>query len=165
MTLLEVSSKATTFAAAHADLAAEVTTLDAQIAALKAAALPNIKALLKREVATKDTLINAIGESEHLFQKPRTLVISGIRCGFAKSPGKITITDSDKTVDLIQKHLSDQFDILVHTTYAPVKKALAQLPAKDLKSIGVTITDTTDRVIADPVDSDITKLLASILEA
>ncbi|MDF1486722.1 hypothetical protein PY257_16355, partial [Ramlibacter sp. H39-3-26] len=50
------------------------------------------------------------------------------------------------------------------TTQRPVKDALAQLPAADLKKLGISITDAEDEVIVRAVDSEVDKLVDALLK-
>ena len=64
----------------------------------------------------------------------------------------------------IKKHLPEQADVLIRTKEAPVKEALAQLTAAELKKIGVTIEDAGDTVVIKPVDSEVDKLVDALLK-
>ncbi|HRQ63918.1 MAG TPA: hypothetical protein PKZ76_03490, partial [Xanthomonadaceae bacterium] len=106
----------------------------------------------------------AVEASPDLFQQPKTRTLHGIRVGWMKQRGKLEIADTASTVALIEKLLPDQVDVLIKTTKAPVRPALQQLCVRDLKRIGVAVTDDVDTVVIKAADGDLDKLIAALLD-
>lgn len=162
--LAGIEERAKNYRQARDLLADRLRQLDDQMEAAKRRAMPLITSALGAAKAAESELSAAIQENPGLFEKPRTLVVHAIKVGIEKQKGKITVEDADRTVELIRKHLADQFDALVKTKYKLVKAALNQLKAADLKKIGAEASAAGDVVVIRPVDSDLEKLLNAFLK-
>lgn len=99
-----------------------------------------------------------------LFTEPRTVVAHGIKFGFRKGKGSLEWADDAQVVKLIKKLFPEQAEVLIKTTEKPVKAALQELPAGDLKRIAVTVEETGDVVLIKPVDGEVEKLVKSLLK-
>ena len=53
---------------------------------------------------------------------------------------------------------------LVKITETPIKSALSKLSGDELKRLGVTVEDAGDEVTIKPLDSDIDKIVAALLD-
>jgi hypothetical protein len=126
--------------------------------------MPLIKKWVERAAAEQAILEALIKESPELFDKPRTIVLFGIKVGLGKGKGKIEWESASSVVRLIKKHFPEQADLLIKTTEKPLKKALAQLSVAELKKLGIQVDETDDQVIIKSVDSEIDKLVAKLLE-
>ena len=73
--------------------------------------------------------------------------------------------DADAVVARIKKHLPDQVDVLIQSKDVPVKSALAQLTAVELKKLGVSVTDAEDQIVIKTADSEIDKTVEALLKA
>jgi hypothetical protein len=135
-----------------------------EIAALKRQHVVAIKRKVEAVAERQAALKAAIEESPELFRKPRTMIIHGVKIGFQKEKGKISWDDKDQVVRLIKKHFPEQADVLIKTVEKPIRDALQQLPAADLKRIGVTIGETGDVVVIKSTDSEIDKLVNALLK-
>jgi hypothetical protein len=93
------------------------------------------------------------------------VVLHGVQVGFEKGKGTISFGDADQVVALIEKKLPDLADTLIAVKKAPIKKAVAQLSAAQLKAIGCSITGAEDRVVVRAVDSAVDKLVAALLKS
>lgn len=122
--------------------------------------LRNAVARLRTEHADLLALIAAHPE---LFDKPRTRVFHGVRVGWMKERGKLDIADVAMTVKALRKLLGGDADVYIKTTEAPIRSALANLPAKDLQRIGVAVTDDTDTPFIKAADGEIEKLIDALL--
>jgi hypothetical protein len=139
--------------------------LDAQLEAIKAAALPNLRRLSAR-LATKEVELTALIEAApQLFIKPRTYVFDSIEVGIEKQRGKTVFLKPEVVVERIKKLFPERLDELVTNHPKPNKKALGKLPAADLKRLGCTITDSADAVIIRPVETDADRLISLLLGA
>jgi len=155
-------------AKAHAEnrdlLADRLRALQDEIEDAQRRRLRGIRNALKAAAATEVALRNAIEGNPELFQKPRTVVFSGLKLGFQKGKGEVVIADKQRTVRLIGQHLGSQYDELVKTTTTPIAARVAKLPATQLRKIGVEIRNTGDQVVLKPVDSQLDKQVAALLK-
>lgn len=161
--LADIERLTRTYADARDRLASRVQVLQDEMETVRRARLAGIKTAVASCAAAHDALHAAIEGDPTLFTKPRTLVLSGIRVGYMKAPGKLTFEDAGKVVSLIRKHFPDQADVLIRQKEEPVRKALGQLSAAELKRIGVSIEDTDDQVVIKPTDDAVDKLVAQLL--
>lgn len=124
--------------------------------------------LLKRQVTVarnaRAALSAAIDASPELFVKPRTVTFHGVRVGFIKRKGRIEWSDADRVVELIRKNYPEQFEVLVKTTQTPVRDALAQLSAADLKKLGISVVADSDEVLIKDASGEIEKLVEALLK-
>ncbi len=109
-------------------------------------------------------LCTLIGQSPELFRKPRSVVLHGVKLGYAKGKGKMVIEDEEKTLRLIRRHFPDQADVLITTIERPAKKALELLAADDLKKLAVLLEGTGDVVFAKDTAAEVDKLVAAFLK-
>ncbi|MFA7465061.1 MAG: host-nuclease inhibitor Gam family protein [Syntrophales bacterium] len=160
----EIEQMAKEFSAEREKLSERVRSLEDETSALKRKRLPLIRAAVKTIRGKHDVLKVALEASKGLFVKPKTRVFHGVKLGFQKAKGKISWPDDEVVVKLIKKHLPEQAEILIKTTEKPIKDALANLPAADLKKIGVTVEETTDQVVIKSTDGEIDKLVDALLK-
>lgn len=161
METIEALTKA--FAGARAELAERLDVLREEQEAAKRRRLQGIKNALGRVQSTFDELKGAVAGSQALFEQPKTRVMHGIRVGWMKQRGKLEIADRDGVVDRIRKLLGDEAPAYIKVTEAPVVSALANLPAKDLRRIGVTLTDDIDAVVIKAADGELDKLIDALV--
>ena len=163
-TLLTIDPMVKSYAEKREDLCSIITLLNAQIEALKSAALPDIKRAVAKAAEKQSVLSAAIDSARHLFIKPRTIILHGIKLGFRKGTGGIDWEDDAQVCYLIAKHFPKaQADLLIKTTKKPIAKALEALDVADLKKIGCTIEDTGDVIVIAAVDSDVDKIVKALL--
>jgi molybdopterin converting factor small subunit len=105
----------------------------------------------------------AIEAAPELFVKPRTQVFAGIKVGLQKQRGSLSWADTAKLVELIRRHLPEQFDQLVRTEYRPIRDALNRLDVATLRKLGVTVSDDTDAVLIKPTDGGLDKLIEALI--
>lgn len=164
MPLEKIESLAKQHAADRAQLGDRMRSLQEEIDSCKRRRLPGIKAALSAAKDSRLRLHALISEAPGEFVKPRTRILHGIKLGFAKGRGVLRFSHrADLVIRLIRKHFPDKADVLIRTTEAPVKKALQQLPAVDLKKIGGAIQGTGDVVVIEPADSELDKLVDALL--
>jgi len=145
-------------------LAERVRSLEDEMEAQKRQRLPVIKGAAKVVMERLARLRDAIAESRDLFIKPKTMILHGVKVGFQKGKGKISWMDDEQVVKLIKKHFPEQADVLIKTAERPVKDALQQLPAADLKRLGITIEEVGDQVVVKSTDSEIDKFVDALLK-
>jgi hypothetical protein len=151
------------FASARDELAERLNRLREEQDAVKRRYLQGIKNALERVRARHEDLRQAIDDSRELFERPKTRVLHGIRVGLMKQPGRLEIGDQDACVAALRRIFGDEADAYVKVTETPIKKALANLPAKDLKRIGVVVSEDGEAIVIKAADSDIDKLVDALL--
>lgn len=164
MSMEAIERAARAYAAQRSALGLAVQALEGAFAKAREKFMPAIRDRSGQAATSRRALVDLVEAHPELFRKPKTLVLSGIRVGFKKAPGAIRIADPDVTVRLIRKHHPDLADTLIKTTDTVVKSALSTLSAAELKKLGVTVTDTTDQVVAQSTDGEIDKLVEALLK-
>lgn len=162
-TFQEIERLTKDYAEARANLAERVEALEAELAEARRRHITGIKRAAEAAARRREALSAAVDESRPLFEKPRTQIIHGIRVGVMKDKGQLAWDDDAQVVALIRRHLSEQADTLIKVTERPVKAALQQLTAAELKRIGVRLIETGDTVYIKPADSEIDKLVDALL--
>lgn len=164
--LADIEGRTKNYRSARDLLADRVRQLQEQIEQARRTAEPLIRSALQTAKAAEAELQAAIAASPGLFKRPKSVVFHGVKVGFEKSKGKVVIADQDKTIDLIRRHLDEeQALLLIKTTEKVVKSAALNLPASDLKRVGIQVTDTGEIVLIRPVDSELDKALNALLKA
>lgn len=164
MSLTTIDQQTRQYAAARRTLADRIQALEDQLTALKRRKMAGIKSALALMVDSHDLLTQTLADNPDQFQKPRTLIIDGIKVGYRKQKGKIIIASAESTCKHIHHKLPDQAHLLIETTEKPVKAALEQLSGADLKKIGVTLTEDTDQTLIKPTDSALDKLVDALIK-
>jgi hypothetical protein len=162
--LTEIEKQTREYAETRRILAEKIRQLEAEISDLKRRALPGIRKAAHAAGERQDLLHCLIEDNPEIFVRPRTITIDGIKVGFMKQKGEITWDDTSTVVKLIHRHHPDLIETLIKVTEMPVKAALAQLPAGDLKRLGVAVENDTDAVIIKSTDSEIDKLVEALLK-
>lgn len=163
ITIADIEAKAKAFSAERAVLAERLQALRDDLEAAKRRRLQGIKNALARVQATHEDLRAAVEATPHLFDQPKTRILHGIRVGWMKQRGKLEFGDAATLCKAIRKHYSAEADTLIKVTEAPIRAALAALPARDLQKLGIAITDDTDTVVIKPADSELDKLMAALI--
>lgn len=151
------------FSKARRQLAERVAECKAEQDALVRRHLRGIRAAASQAAQAEAQLRAHIEAHAELFVKPRTITLHGIKLGYQKGKGRITIADEGKTCDLIRKHLPDEADALIVVTEAPLKTALVNLDVATLRKLGCTVTGTDDQVVIKDTASEVDKLVAQLL--
>ena len=163
-TLGEIERITKDYSELTAELAALVSEMEDKIGNIKKEYTPKIAELAKKAAEEKALLKTAIEESHHLFQKPKTMVLYGVKIGFQKKKGKITILNKKATIKRIKEILPDKADVLIKVEEKLVKQALNNLTADELKKIGVEIQADTDEVIIKSTMDEIEKFINSLID-
>ncbi len=160
----EIETLAKEFGERHDALSAKVQTINDEISAVKRRHLHQLRNYVAKAADAKDHLRAAIKAAPEFFKKPRTLMLHDVRVGFAKGKGKLVFASDAQLVTLIKKHFPDQVETLVKVEEKPVLNALANLPAKDLKRLGVTVEGAGDDVVIKPTGTAIDKLVDALIK-
>ena len=163
-TLAAIEPLAKTLATARATLDERVTALQDELTASRNRRLPGIKSAVAAAKEAESALEQAIVASPELFKEPRTIVVHGLRVGFAKGRGKIEWADEATVVDKIKKLFPDQAQVLVKTVETVRKKALGALKTDELKRLGCVVREAGDHVYIAPVDDQVSKLVKRLLK-
>lgn len=159
----DIERKAKAFSEARNELAERLQALKDEQEAAKRRRLQGLKNAVARLRAEHDELLQLLRESAGLFEKPKTRTLHGVRLGYMKQRGKLEFDDADQVVALIRKHFPEQAEVLIKSTHVPIKSALQELPAKDLKRIGATISDDSDVPFIKGSDDGLDKLIDALL--
>lgn len=163
-TLTDIEELTKRYAYAREILSQKVAALERRIGDAKEQHLPAIKNALSKTKESEAKLRAAIEESPEVFARPRTQVFHGVKVGWQKLKGSITWEDADTVVRLIFKHFTERVDELTRSTVVPNKQTLSELPAADLKRLGVTVEETGDAVVIKPVDGEVEKIVNALLK-
>lgn len=163
-TIEMIQKKTQQYADARLLLADVVRALHDQMEVSKRDLLPQIKKAVAKARDLEADLLAQIEESADLFVKPKSLSFHGIKIGYQKGKGKLDFDDADLVVRLIKKHFSEQADILIKTTEKPIKDALSQLTAAELKKLSITVEETGDVPFIRDTTSDVDKLVKALLK-
>jgi Bacteriophage Mu Gam like protein len=162
--LQEIDTRVKNYADDRSKLRDIITALTDAIDALKKDHLPRVRRQLNRVAELEAGVRDLLADSPEHFQKPKTLVMHGVKVGFGKGIGTVSFDDEDQVVALIQKKLPELADVLIKTTKKPLKKPLGQLTVAQLKSIGCSVEETGDVVIVKAVDGEVDKLVNALLK-
>lgn len=163
ITMETIESQAKVFAGARAELAERLNALREEQEAAKRRRLQGIKNALARVQEAHGELRASVEASAALFEQPKTRVLHGIRVGWMKQRGKLEIADAEACVAALRRVLGEEACAYIKVTEAPIRSSLANLPAKDLKRCGVTITDDIDSVVIKAADGDLDKLIDALV--
>lgn len=165
-TFSEIDKLTREFADARTVLADRIRIMNEKIDEVKRQKMAGIKSALARVGEKRAALKNAIIGAPECFVKPRTLVLHGVKVGFQKGPGKLTLAFSpEKTVEMIETKLADQADQLIEIVKKPIPSALKNLDAKELAKIGGSIEGSEDFVLIKEVAGDVDRLVSEILKS
>lgn len=163
VTLADIEAAARQFSGERERLAERVAAVEEKINAIKRAAMPQLRRAVERAAEAEHRLRGLVEAAPALFERPRTLVLHGIKVGWVKGKGQIEIFDPARTVALIRKHLPDEAHNLIRVTEVPHKPGLAQLSVADLRRLGCALVDAGDAVVVKPMDGDVQRLIDRLL--
>lgn len=163
--LTEIEELAKALSVARDTLTDRVGSLHEELTTIRNRKLPGIKAAVAATKEAESKLEQAILASPDLFQEPRTIVVHGLRVGFAKGRGKIEWADEATVIAKIEKLFAEeQVKLLVKVEKSVRKKALGALSTDELKRIGCTIRAAGDYVYIEGVADTIEKLITRLLK-
>jgi hypothetical protein len=171
MTELEKLQTAALQLSHHTDaLRQELMLLDAEVSAAQAAHMLTIRSLTRSVIKRQTELAEGIKAHPELFDKPRTLIVEGIKFGLRKQPGRMSWADDQQLLNRLDDFFAKgdltraQYDTVVETRYTVVAKGLEKLDAKQLKRLGVTVEADSDAVEIKSVDSDVEKMVKAVIK-
>lgn len=163
--LADIEHLAGSFADDYNGLRAIAADIQAEQAAILKKYLAGLRKAAARSAASRALLVTSVEQHPELFADKKTQTFHGIKVGFRKGKGALEITDET----LFLKKLEQMFPVeaergaFLHVEITPNKPALAELPAADLRRLGVQVTDTGDVVVVKPVAGDVDKFVAGLL--
>jgi hypothetical protein len=146
-------------------LAHRVTVLNAAVQAAQDRHMPDVRLAIAAALDAQAKVIAAIDQRRDLFVKPRSMTLCGIKLGIGKQRGRTKWPKTEKLLAAMKRVFSPAtYKGFVVAKEEPNKAALANLPAPELKKLGVTIVDTGDAVFAEPAKSTIDQQVAQLLD-
>ena len=164
MELSELEKLVKDYADTKKTLTERVIDMTDEVELVKRKYVPGIKRIASTVAEKLSVLREAILDNTHLFIKPRTFILHGIKVGLQKGKGELSWDDDEQVVKLIKKHFPEKTDVLIQTKEVPVKSALAALTVKELERIGITVENTGDEPVVKSTDNDIDKFVKSLLK-
>lgn len=162
-TMNDIEAKAQKLAAVRDALAGTHMAHEEEAAALLKKYRPHLLRLTAQFKAAAEDLQAAVAAAPELFVKPRSVILHGIKAGYQKGKGKLEWDDDEAVCKLIRKRHPDLVDVLIKTTETPVKGGLNELPAEDLRKLGITVDDTGDVAFVKLADTEIAKTIKALL--
>lgn len=168
-TLADIRAAAEHLAARHNDTTGCAALLQAEIKSTIAPILDRYKATLDAYAAAEATAHAALTElliaAPHLFVKPRSLAVDGVKAGYRKAEDTLDWDDDKVVARRIMALLPDRYDLLVRTEVSLVVDAIAALDAAALQKIGVRTVTGADAHYITVGDNDAEKLTKLVIAA
>jgi len=131
---------------------------------LKARHLNALREAVRHARDTRVQLEAEIQAHPELFDRPRTVIMHGVKIGLTKAKGRLDIADEKATIAKIQETFGPNATTFLHLTVSPNKTALGELPGKVLKKLGVTVAETGDIAVIKPASGDLEQFLNLLLK-
>lgn len=165
VTLRDIELMTHAYSTIRADLDRAVRALERRVADIRARHRPAILKLIEEEREALADLEGAIAAAEHLFQRPKTRVFSGIKVGIVKKPGQIRWDDAEDVVAAIRAAWPERVALLVRVTLTeePVRQALRALSDDELAAIGVRRDADCEDVLVQAEKSDLDRLIEALV--
>lgn len=164
-TASKLESLAKQYRAARDKVSERVHALNSEVRAVQARRVPGIKSAVAEAADAQAKLVAAIQDAPHLFVKPRTMTLAGIRIGFQKGKGRTLWPKAEALLAAIKRNFSPaSAKLLIATKEEPNKEAILTLPAPELKKLGVEIEGAGDEVFVKAADTEVDKMVAAILK-
>lgn len=168
ITLADIRAAAQRLAQANLEMTIRAKAQEDEISALVVPVADRHRAGLEQAAEERarahEALMGMLEASPHLFNgRKRSLNVDGVRAGYRKQEDWLDWGDDEQVCRRIHSLLNDQEDVLIRTTYSPVVDAIAQLDATTLRQIGVRRVPGIDQPFITIGDSDVDKLVKTIL--
>ena len=160
----EIDQKAQDYANARDVLVGIKMALEEEVGAIKRKYMPKIRKIVETAKERNAALSSAIAANPELFQKPRTVILHGIRLGIMKERGELAWDDEARVIKRIREQLpADQAELLIRVKESVVKGAVYDLVAADLKRLGIRIEGDGDVVTIKDAAGDLDRWLDALL--
>ncbi len=163
-TMQDIEQETLEYAGAKRRLDEVMTEFRKEADELKASYAADIRKAMSRVTTRHADLYREIAENRDLFGKPRTQEFDGIVIGLKKGRGRLEITDEEQAITVIEEDFAKLAKLLIKTEKSLVKEAVKKLPEETLAAIGAAIVGKEDRIIIEDVDSQLDKVLSSVLK-
>jgi hypothetical protein len=163
MTLGEIEKLTREYAKQRGALEEKVAEMQTEIGLVRRRHLEGIKRCIERAGEAHQALFEALSEAPELFQRPKSLLISGILVGYRKERDRFEWIDSEKLADAIKERFPDLYSKVVKVTQRPLEKALMLFDLEVLNELGVTLDVGKDRVIIEASNTEIDKLVEALV--
>lgn len=123
-----------------------------------------LDAAAAEEAEARDELQQMIDAVPQLFQRPRSIQIDGVKCGFRKDADALDFDDEDAIIKRIRAlpDFADMVPVLVRTDEALNINTLDGLDGNQLRRIGVRRVSGIDRPFISYIDSEVDKLTKTL---
>ena len=164
-TMQEIERLSAEYARRRDDLRATVDAAQAELDRVKRSHRAALRRRAGAAANARAELLSAVQAAKGLFAKPRTRLLSGIRVGWLKRPGRVEVEDEPAAIAAIRRKLGvEQADRLIQVREKLNRRALRDLSARDLMRIGAVAVMDFDEPVAIPADSEIDKLVDALLD-
>lgn len=140
-TLEDIRAAAQNLANRRNDTLGCSTLLNAEIKAAIAPVLECYKLTLDQYAAAESSamaeLDKLLASNPHLFVKPRSMTVDGVRCGYKKEPDGLDWTSDDDVIKAIKALLPELAPILVRTEERLNREALPAVAPEHLQKVGI----------------------------
>lgn len=163
MTLAEIERLTAVFAARRAALRETAAETQAAVDAARAAGRPRLLRRAAACTAALDELEAALHGAPELFQTPRTRVLGGVRIGWRRPPARVEIADEAQTIAAIRRRFGADATQYLREKITVAKAAVRGLPARALTALGVTVVEPPDAPFVAAADTDLDRLVETLL--
>ncbi len=126
--------------------------------------LPGLRVATADERDARATLLQAVSDAPALFARPRTRNAHGIKYGWALGKPSIAIDDEARTLKLIRTKVpEDQQVLLIRVKETVDRRAVLDLSAKDLRTLGIRQIDGVDAPLVVLPKDDLDRLVDTLL--
>ncbi len=164
-TIHDIETSADRYSIAKSDVTDLVEEITARVDELKKEFAPRVKAAMRIAATRHEDLYRLIADNPDLFKKPRTYLFAGLKVGMQTGPATIETDDESLTIELIEKHLTqEQQKLLVKTTKKLNVVAVKKLDEKTLRVIRASLVEGKDHVVIKETDTQFEKIFSSIVK-
>lgn len=162
--LSDMETAARDFAAKSKVLRNYYEELNGEIETVKAKYLENIKAASSEAGESYQMLLTLINDAADLFKDKKSMTISGVKFGYHKKKRKLEISNEEFTINKIKELYGETADIYINTKLSVSKKALDNIPAGDLKKLGINIIQDTAEPFIKLTNDEVQKLIEAMVK-
>ena len=162
-TLDDLSARAERLAARRRDLVLAAAEMETEVAAVRRKHIAGLRKIAIDVKAQLAGLQRLVAEAASLFAKPKSRTVADIQFGFRKGRGRIEFDDEAKVIARIRKLRPDLVATAIVTREAVDKDAIGNIPADELRKLGITIVEAGDAPFVKPKDSDTDELITLAL--
>ena len=123
-----------------------------------------MRPLVAAQSAAREALEVAVQASPHLFVKPRTRAVDGVKYGLRKKPGRMAIDDEATAIARLRKRLGAEAEGHVRTRESLVRDGVRDLDARLLAHCGIALVDSTDEVVIRIPRDDLDMLVDALMD-